>query len=157
MTKNEFISNVESSQKAVRRFLTALCCGDSFLADDLAQDTYMKAYLACDDFHGGKFSSWVYRIAYNTFLSHCRCAKPTESITEAENKFGTDDADVQFRYQGLYLALDKLSEKERGAILLFYMEGYGVKEIAEITGSNLEAVRQQLSRGRQHLKALLDK
>lgn len=157
MTKNEFISNVKSTQKAVRRFLTALCCGDSFLADDLAQDTFMKAYLACDDFRGGKFSSWIYRIAYNTFLSHCRSQKPTESITEAEYKYGADDADAQFRYQALYLALDRLSEKERVAILLFYMEGYDVKEISKITGSSPESIRQQLSRGRQHLKALLEK
>lgn len=48
MTRQEFISQVESSQAAFRRFLVALCCGDSFLADDIAQDAYLKAYLSID-------------------------------------------------------------------------------------------------------------
>jgi len=58
-------------------------------------------------------------------------------------------------YQALYMALSQLSEKERTAISLFYMEGYSIKEIAEITDSNENAVKQQLSRGRSHLKTLM--
>ena len=49
MNRNEFVRNVESCQKQVRRFLTALCCGDSTMADDIAQDSFVKAYLSCDN------------------------------------------------------------------------------------------------------------
>ena len=45
MTREQFISHVESTQKAFRRFLVALCCGDTALADDIAQESYIKAYL----------------------------------------------------------------------------------------------------------------
>ena len=73
MNKQQFISHVESNQKAVRRFLTALCCGDTALADDLAQDTFVKAYLSSDSFReDSKFTTWIYRIAYNTFVSNRR-------------------------------------------------------------------------------------
>ena len=156
MDLQQFIRHVESNQRAVRRFLTALCCGDAAMADDLAQDTFVKAYLSCDTFRGdSKFSVWIYRIAYNTFVSSRRSARQSEPISEAERMSGTDRADSAFEYQALYTALEQLSEKERTAILLYYMQGYAINEIAEITGASVEAVKQQLSRGRRNLKGLL--
>lgn len=156
MDRQQFIQHVESSQRAVRRFLTALCCGDAAMADDLAQDTFVKAYLSCDTFRGdSKFSVWIYRIAYNTFLSSRRSARVAEPISEAVRMCGADRADSAFEYQALYAALEQLSEKERMAILLYYMQGYAINEIAEITGASAEAVKQQLSRGRRNLKGLL--
>ena len=158
MNRQQFIHFVESNQRAVRRFLTALCCGDSALADDLAQDSFLTAYLASDTFREeSKFTTWIYRIAYNTFISHRRGYKPCESISEAVCLTGTDNADRAFEYQSLYMALNQLSPKERSAILLHYMQGYAINEIAEITESSPDAVKQQLSRGRHHLKDLLTK
>lgn len=157
MNRQQFIQYVESNQRAVRRFLTALCCGDAALADDLAQDTFIKAYLACDSFReDSKFSTWIYRIAYNTFVSSRRSYKPVEDISEAIGVMAVDMADKAFEYQQLYQALDRLSDRERSAILLYYMQGYAINEIAEITDTSIDAVKQQLSRGRQHLKSLLN-
>lgn len=68
-----------------------------------------------------------------------------------------ETADSAFRYQALYQALRRLSDLERNTILLYYMEGYSVKEIAEMTRSAQDVVRQQMSRGRKHLKSLLNK
>ena len=156
MNREQFIKHVESNQRAVRRFLTALCCGDSSLADDLAQDTFVKAYLSCDGFRAeSSFSTWIYRIAYNTFVSSSGPKKLTAPIDEASELSSPERADGRFDYQDLYAALGKLSGKERSALLLHYMQGYAVDEIAEITESKRDAVKQQLSRGRQHLKSLL--
>lgn len=156
MDRQQFIQYVESNQRAVRRFLTALCCGDAAMADDLAQDTFVKAYLSCDSFRGdSKFSVWIYRIAYNTFVSSRRSVRATEPIDQAECISGAERADSAFRYQALYTALEQLSAKERTAILLYYMQGYAINEIADITGASVEAVKQQLSRGRRNLKGLL--
>lgn len=47
MNREQFILQVELTSKAFRRFLVALCCGDSALADDVAQESYIKAYLSC--------------------------------------------------------------------------------------------------------------
>lgn len=156
MDRQQFIHHVECNQRTVRRFLTALCCGDTALADDLAQDTFVKAYLSCGDFKdGSKFTAWIFRIAYNTFISRRRTCRPFEPIAEADGVVGGGEADSAFEYQDLYLALGRISEKERTAILLFYMQGYSVKEIAEITQSTPDSVRQLLSRGRVHLKGFL--
>lgn len=156
MDRSEFIAYVESNQKALRRFLTALCCGDSALADDIAQETYMKAYMSADGFRGdARFSSWVYRIAYNTFVSYRRSLRPATDVSEAAAVASDDSADSGFRYQPLYAALDRLNERERTAVLLFYIEGYTIKEISAIVDASEDAVKQHLSRARKHLKTLL--
>lgn len=140
----------------MRRFLVALCCGDSQLADDIAQETYLKAYLGCDSLKDAdKFGAWIFRIAYSSFIDHKRSAKTYADYDEArhvDSGEGTDDA---FRYQALYDALNRLPPKERTAVLLFYMQGYAVKEIAAVVDASAEAVRQHLSRGRAHLRSLL--
>lgn len=156
MNRREFIAYVESNQKALRRFLTALCCGDSALADDIAQETYMKAYMSADSFRGdARFSSWVYRIAYNTFVSYRRSVRPSTDVSEAAAIDSGDSSDSAFRYQSLYAALDRLSERERSSVLLFYIEGYSIKEISAIVDASEDAVKQHLSRARKHLKTLL--
>ena len=156
MTREQFIANVESTQKAFRRFLLALCGGNGQLADDVAQESYVKAYLACDSLsQSDKFTSWLFRIGYTTFINHKRSEKIFSDYDEARHVMADEDTDRNFRYQELYAALNRLSDKERMSVLLFYMENYSIKEIAEIVDASESAVRQHLSRGRQHLRSLL--
>ena len=156
MNRDQFIRQIEDCQGTVRRFLVALCCGDAALADDIAQDTFVKAYLACDSFReDSKFTSWIFRIAYNTFLSNRRSTRVYETLSGNEYVYSTIESDSQFEYQALYDALSRLNERERSAILFHYMQGYSVKEIAELTQSSIDTVKQQLSRGRQHLRSLI--
>ena len=156
MTRDQFISHVESSQKTFRRFIVALCCGDSALADDIAQESLIKAYLSCDDLDNhDKFNSWIYRIGYNTFLNYKRSARHAVSYDEARNIPSDELSDKTFKYQDLYSALNRLSDKERTSILLYYMDDYTIKEISDIVGASSEAVKQQLSRGRKNLRTLL--
>lgn len=156
MTCEQFISHVEGTQKAFRRFLVALCCGDTALADDIAQESYIKAYLSCEGFRDPeKFNAWIYRIGYHTFIDHKRSARVFSDYGEATEKADATHADEQFRYQSLYIALDNLSGKERTSVILHYLEGYAIKEIAEILVTTPDAVKQHLARGRNHLRALL--
>lgn len=156
MTREQFISLVESSQKAFRRFLVALCCGDSCLADDIAQEAYIKAYISCDDLKdSGKFNAWIYRIGYTTFLNHKRSEKINAGYDKALHVAAADRADRAFDNQDLYKALNKLPTKERTSLLLYYMENYSVKEIAAIQDTSESAIKQHLSRGRNHLRGLL--
>ncbi len=148
MERELFINHIKSTQRAFRRFLVALCCGDSQLADDIAQESYIKAYLACDTCcDHDKFGAWLYRIGYTTFLNHKRSEKITAGYDEARHIASADSTDS---------ALENLPAKERTAILLFYLEGYSVKEVADIVDASQVAVRQQLSRGREHLRKLLE-
>lgn len=156
MTREQFISHVESSQSAFRRLLVALCCGDSALADDIAQEAYIKAYLSCDSLNNpDKFNAWIFRIGYTTFLNHKRSVKTYADYDEARAIISADTSDDKFRYQELYNALNRLPDKERTSVLLFYMEGYSVKEIAEIEDVSQDAVKQHLSRGRAHLRGIM--
>lgn len=76
MTKDEFIIRIAQEQKSLRRFLLALCCGDQDLADDIAQETFIKAYLSLAQYHEqSKFSAWIKAIAHNTFLDSIKTKK----------------------------------------------------------------------------------
>lgn len=158
MTRQEFIRQVESNQRAFRRFLVALCCGDADFADDIAQESLMRAYLSSEGMESpDKFRSWLYRIGFNTFINSRRSQRVTVGYDEAEACaiHTPDSADDCFRYQELYAALNRIPERERTSILLFYMEGYSTREISGIVEVSEDVVRQHLSRGRAHLRKIL--
>ena len=156
MTRETFIANVEREQEALRSFLLALCCGNKNEADDLAQDSLVKAYLSSAGYQErGCFCSWLFKIAHNTFLNHKASVRTTETLDEARMLISPNAPDDSFEHQNLYLALRTLPSKERSAITLYYLNGYDIKEIAAITDTSEDAVKKQLSRGRDKLKARL--
>ena len=75
---------VKKYQSPVRRFLN-LTCGDNELSDDLAQDTFIKAYTNLASFKNlSNFSTWLYRIAYNVFYDYLRSRKETADLDTRE-------------------------------------------------------------------------
>ena len=159
MSPERFIDLVRAEQESLRRFLLALCDGDSQEADDIAQDALVRAYVASGSFLGlSKFSTWLFRIAYNCYVDRCRKVRP-ETIQpdslQALNIPATDETDASFKYQQLYLALEKLPEKEKASIILHYFEDRSIKEIASILEIPPGTVKYYLSIGRNHLKDLL--
>ena len=160
MTREQFVEQVGREQAALRRFLTALCCGNSAEADDIAQEALIKAYLRSSQYdERGLFSAWLMKIAYRVFIdSHCKQKHQQElPIEKAITLQGNNKSDDAFRYQDLHSALETLTETMRTSILLYYMQGYQIKEIAEITENSEDAIKKQLSRGRQELKHLLER
>ena len=159
MTKESFIDLVKVEQEPLRRFLLALCSGDSERADDIAQDTLMRAYVASGSFLGlSKFRTWLFRIAYNCYFDHQR--KHHLEIVPVDRgevlRIESENApDVSFRFQSLYQALDKLPQKEKVTIILFYFEDRSIKEIASILGIPVGTVKYHLSCGRSHLKEMI--
>ena len=157
MNREVFIAHVEREQEALRGFLLALCCGNKSDADDLAQDVLVKAYISSTGYQEkGRFRSWLFKIAHNTFLNHKASCRTMESIDEARALLSSDTAESSFQHQDLYLALSTLPPKERSAITLFYLNGYSIKEISKMTDTSEDAVKKQLSRGRNKLKQILE-
>ena len=78
-----------------------------------------------------------------------------EELDSASTFVSPTESDNNFEHQNLYLALSTLPPKERSAITLYYLNGYNIKEIADITETSEDAVKKQLSRGRDKLKEKL--
>lgn len=158
MTREQFIAEISTLQEPLRRFLLGMCHGDAFLADDIAQDTLLKAYLHYNTFQGrSSFSTWIFRIGYGCFCDHVgKRILETESISEKENHIPSED-DHEKDYNGLYAAINGLTASEKATVLLFYIEDYSTKEISEILTMSSVTVRSHLHRARKHLKKILEK
>lgn len=159
MSPERFIDLVRAEQESLRRFLLGLCGGNAFEADDIAQDALIRAYVASGSFLGlSRFSTWLFRIAYNCYIDRCRKPRaetvPTDT-PQALNVTSGEETDAGFKYQQLYQALDSLLEKEKAVIILHYFEDLSIKEIASILQIPSGTVKYHLATGRTRLKSLL--
>ena len=159
MSPERFIELVKAEQESLRRFLLALCGGDSSEADDIAQDALVRAYVASGSFLGlSKFSTWLFRIAYNCYADYHRRPRLETVPSDTQQALSipaTDETDSGFRHQRLYQALESLPEKEKASIVLHYFEDRSIKEISSILQIPQGTVKYYLSTGRNHLKSIL--
>lgn len=148
---------VKKYQSPVRRFFLNLTCGDSELSDDLAQDTFIKAYTNLASFRNlSSFSTWLYRIAYNIFYDYIRSRKEMADLDtrEVDAVNCTEQANIG-QTMDVYQSLKSLKEVERTCITLFYMEDVSIDKIAGITGIPAGTVKSHLSRGKEKLATYL--
>jgi len=144
-------------QSPIRRFFLNQTGGDGQLSDDLAQDTFVKAYLNIGQFRGtASFKTWLYRIAYNVFYDYTRSHKLTEQIDQQVALRQTSSGDASLRMD-LQDALAILSPAERSCITLQLMEGLPIDEISTVTEMAQGTVKSHLSRGKQKLAMYLKK
>ena len=148
---------VKRHQSTVRATLRKLTAGNETLADELAQETFLKAYRSLGKFRGeAKFSTWLYRIAYNAFQSDARAAKHHEQFDEAihaEAQVPATDA-VDFQHD-LDAAMSRLSEKERAAVTLCYTAGLTHEEAAEALQWPLGTLKTNILTGKEKLRRYL--
>jgi len=148
---------IRKYQSPVRRFFLHQTCGDSELSDDLAQETFIKAYTNIASFKNlSSFSTWLYRIAYNVFYDYIRSRKETEDLDtyRVDAQCSTQQQDVG-RQMDIYRALSTLKEIERTCITLFYMEDQSIEKIAGITGCPAGTVKSHLSRAKDKMASYL--
>ena len=148
---------VKKYQSQIRRFFLNQTCGDSELSDDLAQDTFIKAYTNIASFKNlSSFSTWLYRIAYNIFYDYIRSRKETADLDsrEIDNVHYTEQNNFS-ESTDIYQAMITLKEIERTCITLFYTEYLSIDKIAGITGCPTGTVKSHLSRGKEKLAKYL--
>lgn len=156
--KRAFDTLVRKYQSPIRRFFLNLTLGDSALSDDLAQETFIKAYTNLASFRNlSGFSTWLYRIAYNVFYDHMRMFRETASIDmiETEQPYIIPEQENINRRMDIYAALSTLKEAERTCAILFYMEDLSIEKIAGILNCPAGTIKSYLSRGRDKLSIYL--
>jgi RNA polymerase sigma-70 factor (ECF subfamily) len=148
---------VEAYQPRVRRFLLNLTMGDEMLTDDLAQDTFVKAYVGIRSFKGlSSFGTWLYRIAYNEFYNHTRRhhEEHVEDIA-AMGEVSTAAGDAIDASMTVQEALTRLSDNERVAVTLFYIEDQPLKQVAKIMGMPEGSVKSLIHRGKSKMRQFI--
>lgn len=148
---------VQKYQSPIRRFFLNQTCGDSELSDDLAQETFIKAYTSIASFKNlSSFSTWLYRIAYNVFYDYIRSRKETSDLDTREIDAINCTEQVNIgQKMDIYKSLKTLKEVERTCITLFYMEDVSIDKIAGIIGIPVGTVKSHLSRGKEKLSTYL--
>ncbi len=146
-------------------------------AEDLVQETYLKAYRAFGSFESGtNLKAWLYRILTNTYINTYRAKKRRPEIADVEDvedlylyhrlsgnssaslgRSAEDEALDRFTDTDVKAAIESLPDSFRIAVLLADVEGFSYKEIAEITEVPIGTVMSRIHRGRKALqKALMD-
>jgi len=146
-------------------------------AEDLVQETFLKAYRAFDRFEEGtNLKAWLYKILTNTFINSYRAAKRRPEKADVEDvedlymyrrlgdpqatgagRSAEDEVLEHFTDDEVKRAIESLPEAFRMAVLLADVEGFSYKEIAEITDVPIGTVMSRIHRGRKALqKALTD-
>jgi RNA polymerase sigma factor (sigma-70 family) len=134
-------------------------------AEEVAQDAFVKAYQSLSQFRGGaRFSTWLYRIVYNTAVSRLRRSsyevlsiddqgmeeKESEEIAGAYHKLKESE-----RKKFLDIVLEKLDPDENFLVTLYYYEEKELDEIAQITGLTKNNVKVRIFRARQRMMVML--
>lgn len=139
-------------------------------ADDVAQETFVRAYKALGRFRGdSKFSSWLYRIAVNRSLTHLKRRKRRGVSVDIEAgphvEAGAVDTERQSTPEELVLgdelrhrvrdAVDELPPQYRAVVTLFYLEEKSYKEVSAVLGIPMGTLKTHLYRARAMLRTIL--
>ncbi len=143
-------------------------------AEDLVQETYLKAYRAFGTFtEGTNLKAWLYRILTNTYINTYRAAKRRPQVSDVEDvedlylyrrltpdgpdpgRSAEEEALDAFTDDEVKAAIESLPDAFRMAVLLADVEGFSYKEIAEITEVPIGTVMSRIHRGRRALQKAL--
>lgn len=135
-------------------------CRDEHLADDLVQDTMVKAWAARERFaEGTNFKAWTYTILRNQFLSQMRRKRFTGDYDEAVAEVvlrAPADQDRRLHVEDVERALARLPAAQREALMLVGAEELTYEEVAAVTDVPLGTVKSRVARGRSALARLVE-
>ncbi len=162
--RHAFSELVRRHQSSVRATLRKLAGGNTALADDLAQETFLLVYRNLKTFRqDAKFSTWLYRIAYNVFLGDARKTRelpmPEDMDVDALSPAGATEKEQPARQAALRIDLERamsvLSDAEKAAIVQCYHNDLSHEEAAEVLGCPVGTIKTHVLRAKQKLKARL--
>jgi RNA polymerase sigma-70 factor (ECF subfamily) len=150
-----FHQGIEAAIPALRRYARALT-RDAETADDLVQDTLVRALRSEHLFHGGEVRSWLYTILTNLNRNRLRSLARRPALSPIEDNDAPDAAGPEAGGRDIERALALLVDEQRTALLLVVLEGMTYREVAEVQGVPIGTVMSRLARARIQIKAYLD-
>jgi RNA polymerase sigma factor (sigma-70 family) len=152
-----FCELVRRRQAPMRNLLRRLS-RDAALADDLAQQVFIKAWRSLPKLRSvGAFGAWLRRLAINTWLEHVRAAAPPAVELDLQELPGiTGESHTSDERMDLDRALAGLAHDERLCVVLAYSEGMSHGEISAATALALGTVKSHIKRGSERLRAQLN-
>jgi RNA polymerase sigma-70 factor (ECF subfamily) len=158
--RHAFARLVRAHQSRVRLQLRRLAHGDAALADDLAQETFVQAWLHLNDFRGdARLATWLHRIALTRFLQHVRRPQlPVEwrdPEAAAANEPAHDPRGVEGLERDVERALESLSEIQRLAVVHCFHLDLSHAEAAQVLGLPLGTLKSHLDRAKTRLRERL--
>lgn len=122
---------------------------DVAICEDLTQNVFIKVIRYKHSYKGGKFVSWIFKIARNLFYDHYQAQKKIQSFEDIDDVSGELDEEIIEREEEvshLMKVLNQLNTKDKELIIMNRIEGVKYEEIAEIVGSNRIAVKTKIHR-----------
>ncbi len=150
-----FHQDVEANVPALRRYARALT-RDAELADDLVQDTLVRALRSEHLFHGGEIRSWLFTILTNLNRNRLRSLARRPYTATLDDNDAPDSAGPEAGGRDIERALDLLVDDQKQALLLVVLEGLSYREVADVQGVPIGTVMSRLARARAQIKAYLD-
>lgn len=152
---SSFRHDVQATVPALRRYARALT-RDTETADDLVQDTLVRALRSEHLFHGGDIRSWLFTILTNLNRNRLRSLARRPLTSSIEDGDAADSPGPEAGGRDIERALTMLVEDQRQALLLVVLEGLSYREVAEVQGVPVGTVMSRLARARAQIKAYLD-
>lgn len=150
-----FRQMVETAIPALRRYARALT-RDAEIADDLVQDTLVRALRSEHLFQGEDVRSWLYTILTNLNRNRLRALARRPTLMSIEDNDASELAGPEAGQRDIERALATLVEDQRDALLLVVLEGLSYREVAEVQGIPIGTVMSRLSRARAQIKSYLE-
>jgi RNA polymerase sigma factor (sigma-70 family) len=135
------------------------------VAEEIAQDTFIKVYSSLSKFKGdSKFSTWIYKITYNTCLDSLKKSKREKTTTYIEDfsehqikeiESVLDTIDEKERNQVIQNCLEQLPNDESFLITLYYFDGQSIDEISKVMNASASNIKVKLFRTRKKLASIL--
>ena len=150
-----FGQKVEAAIPALRRYARSLT-RDADTADDLVQDTLVRALRSEHLFQGDEIRSWLYTILTNLNRNRLRSLARRPVISSIEDNDAPDLAGPEAGGRDIERALAMLVEEQRTALLLVVLEGLSYREVADVQGVPIGTVMSRLARARVQIKTYLD-
>ena len=150
--KKWFCDNIKDLENGMYRLSYSILRNETD-AQDAVQEAIYKSYKNLESLKDKrKFKSWIYKLITNTSFEMLKNKKDYLDIEQENVQEDKIDIDTNLT---LWNAVQGIEQPYRTTITLFYYEDMSIKEISKITGTKIDAIKKQLSRGREKIKEVM--